>query len=551
MGKKKNILSIFILLIGIFTLSITKVDAATGTVTISSNKSQVVVGNTVTYTVKVSSSQPLGVFQYHISYDSSMLSLTSGESSGAPVFTGSEKSKTYTFKFKAKKAGTATVKFNVSGGYTFNQETLSLASKSKSVKIITQEQLEASYSKNNNLSKLGVEGYDLSPSFSSSVTSYTVNLPANTESIKVTGTKADSSASVEGLGTKSVEDGSNTIKIVVTAENGSTKTYTINAIVEELDPITVTVEDKEYTVVRKAKLLETPSSDFVASTTKLNDFDVPTLFNEKANIVLVGLKDSEGNITLFIYENNTYTKYNQYTFDKVTLHILDKEIKDYVKTEDIELVDTNIVAIPKTDNDKITTYILKDDKYNYFYAINLENGKENIYRFDKEENTVQRHEFVEEKPIVVTEEDKATYQYIIIGLLAFIFLTYFIILINLLFKGNKKKPKDNKKELEVVQIKEEELSVEEQEIHEEIERIGTQELQLRDLQKNKDAKVSSLEKEKYKKEAEEELNRINQENTSDNTELNNLVNDLFETEPEEKKTKSKNKGKKKKKNKKD
>ena len=549
MGKRKNILSIFILLIGIFTLSITKVDAATGTVTISSNKSQVVIGNTVTYTVKVSASKPLGVFQYYISYDSSMLSLTSGESSGAPVFTGSEKSKTYTFKFKAKKAGTATVKFNVSGGYTFDQESLSLASKSKSVKIITQEQLEASYSKNNNLSKLGVEGYTLSPTFSPSITSYTVNLPANTETIKVTGTKADSSASVEGLGTKSVEDGSNTIKIVVTAENGSTKTYTINAIVEELDPINVIVNDKEYTVVRKAKLLEAPSSDFIASTTKLNDHDIPTLFNEKANMTLVGLKDSEGNINLFIYANNTYTKYNQYTFDKVTLHILDKEITDYVKKEDIELINTNIIAIPKTDNNKITTYILKDDKYNYFYAINLENGKENIYRFDKEENTVQRHEFVEEQPIVVTKEDKTTYQYIIIGLLSFIFLTYLIILINLLTKGNKKKVKDNKKELEVVQIKEEELSVEEQEIHEEIERIGTQELQLRDLQKNKDTKVSSLEKEKYKKDAKEELNRINQENTKDNSELNELVNELFDNETEEKKTKTK--VKKKKKNKKD
>lgn len=552
MGKRKNILSIFILLIGIFTISITKVDAATGSISITTNKSTVVVGDSVKFTVTVNSPKNMAALQYDISYNSAMLNLTSGNSSDAPVFSGDGiKKKTYTFTFKAKKSGTATMTFNAVGATMVGEEEIKFTSKSKSVKIITQEQLEASYSKNNNLSKLGVEGYSLSPSFSPSITSYTVNLPANTETIKVTGTKADSSASVEGLGTKSVEDGSNTIKIVVTAENGSTKTYTINAIVEELDPINVTVDDKEYTVVRKAKLLEAPSSDFIASTTKLNDHDIPTLFNEKANMTLVGLKDSEGNINLFIYKNNTYTKYNQYTFDKVTLHILDKEITDYVKKEDIELINTNIVSIPKTDNNKITTYILKDDKYNYFYAINLENGKENIYRFDKEENTVQRHEFVEEQPIVVTEEDKTTYQYIIIGLLAFIFLTYLIILINLLTKGNKKKVKDNKKELEVVQIKEEELSVEEQEIHEEIERIGTQELQLRDLQKNKDAKVSSLEKEKYKKEAEEELNRINQENTKDNTELNELVNELFDNETEEKKTKTKAKGKKKKKNKKD
>ena len=43
MGKRKNILSIFILLIGIFTISITKVDAATGSISITTNKSTVVV----------------------------------------------------------------------------------------------------------------------------------------------------------------------------------------------------------------------------------------------------------------------------------------------------------------------------------------------------------------------------------------------------------------------------------------------------------------------------------------------------------------------------
>ena len=131
----KKILFFFIFIVNILNFAIIPVDAATGTVTMTANKSQIVVGNTVTYTVtvKAPSNKKLGVFQYYISYDSSMLSLTSGESSGAPVFTGSESSKTYTFKFKAKKAGTATVKFNVSGGYTFDQEKLTLSSPSKRV----------------------------------------------------------------------------------------------------------------------------------------------------------------------------------------------------------------------------------------------------------------------------------------------------------------------------------------------------------------------------------------------------------------------------------
>ena len=538
MGKIKKILATFVVLISIFTFSCIKVDAATGTVTMTSNKSQVVVGNSVTFTVTVSSSQPIGVFQYNLSYDSSMLNLTSGDPSGAPVFTGKEKSVKYTFTFKAKKSGTATVKFNVSGGYTFEQEKLTLASKSKSVKIITQAELEASYSSNNNLSKLGVEGYNLSPSFSSGTTSYTVNLPANTESIKITGTKADSKASVEGLGTKTVEDGSNTFKIVVTAENGSTKTYTINAVVEELDPVTVTINNKTYTVIRKAKLLEKPSTDFIESTTKINDNDVPTLLNEKANITLVGLKDEEGNTELYIYnkEENTYTKYNQYTFTSLTLFIIDKEVENSNNKEEITIND-----------EKINVYTLKNDSFYYFYAINLETGEENLYRYDDKEKTVQKYIAPEIEEIIEKENNEELYKNIILGLLAFIFLTYFIILLSLLFKGNKKNKKENNTKKIVEQVEPTELTKEEKEIHEEIEKIGTQELKLRDLNEIKDTKVSCLEKEKYIKESEEELNRISNENIIEENTIDEIVNEVFNSEEETDKKKKNKKTKKKKK----
>lgn len=539
MRNFKKILSTFVILISIFTFSLIKVDAATGTVTMTSNKSQVVVGNTVTFTVKVSSTKALGVFQYNLSYDTSMLTLTSGDSSGAPVFTGTEKSKTYSFTFKAKKSGTATVKFNVSGGYTFDQEALTLASKSKSVKIITQAELEASYSSNNNLSKLEIEGYSLSPSFSSSVTSYTVKLPANTEKIKVTGTKADSSASVEGLGTIAVEDGTNTIKVVVTAQNGKTKTYTITAIVEELDPITVTIDNKTYTVIRKSKLLESPSSDFISSTTTINDNEIPTLFNEKANLTLIGLKDEEGNIALYIYdkENNAYTKYNQFSFSTLVLYIKDKEVTDYYQQEELTIND-----------EKINAYTFKNDNYYYFYAINLATGNENIYRYDSDENTVQKYIAQQKEELTsTTTENEELYHYIILGLLAFIFLTYFVILLILIFKGKKKQKKQEVVPI-IEQVTKEELTKEEKEIHEEIEKIGTQELKLRDLNETKDSKVSSLEKEKYIKESEEELSRINNSNIDEEENaLNEIVNEVFNSEEEQTPKKKKNKKNKKKK----
>ena len=557
MGKIKKILTTFVVLISIFTLTLTKVDAATGTVTMSANKTQIVVGNTVTFTVKVSASTYLGAFQYNLSYDSSMLTLTSGDASGAPVFTGTEKSKTYTFTFKALKSGTATVKFNISGGYTFGEETLTFSSPSKSVKIITQSQLEASYSSNNNLSSLGVEGYTLSPSFQASVTSYTVNLPANTEAIKITGKKADSTASVEGLGTVTVEDGTNTIKIEVTAQNGKSKTYTITAIVEELDPIYVTVDNNQYTIIRKAKLLTSPNSDFIESTTTINENEIPTLYNEKANITLVGLKDTEGNSELYMYnqENNQYTKYNQYLFSGLNVYIEDKEIENYVKKEELTI-----------DDKTISVYTIENDAYYYFYAINLENGKEAIYRYDTEENTLQR--YIEQEEIItepeIEAEDKQLYQYIIIGLLAFIFLTYIIILINLLCKGKKKKKKKQQirklESEEITEIKEPEINeepeepteieepeeeiIEEEQLEEETKEIElTSELddEIIVITEKKSNQVTEKEKKKLRRDSEEELIRISESNPTETNELAETLEKLLTSETKDTKTKKKKK----------
>ena len=154
MGKFKKILSTFVIMLIIIVTSTLKVEAASGTITIKAKQTQVVVGNTITYTVNVTSSDYMAALQYDISYDKTMMTLTSGSTSDAPVFSGNGvKTKTYTFKFKAKKTGTAKLTFNAVGAtMSTPSKEIKFSSKTSSVKIITQAQLEASYSKNNNLS---------------------------------------------------------------------------------------------------------------------------------------------------------------------------------------------------------------------------------------------------------------------------------------------------------------------------------------------------------------------------------------------------------------
>ncbi|HMS83408.1 MAG TPA: cadherin-like beta sandwich domain-containing protein [Nitrospira sp.] len=95
-------------------------------------------------------------------------------------------------------------------------------------------------SSDNNLSALRVRvgnvTQTLTPSFDANTLAYTVNVPANVDSVRVTATKADSNAGISGdlpnSGQATIQlDGPGTsrvVSIIVTAPNGTQKSYAIN-----------------------------------------------------------------------------------------------------------------------------------------------------------------------------------------------------------------------------------------------------------------------------------------------------------------------------------
>ncbi|MGN0394798.1 MAG: dockerin type I domain-containing protein, partial [Coprococcus sp.] len=79
---------------------------------------------------------------------------------------------------------------------------------------------------NNYLKSLKVNGYSLTPKFKVSQTKeYTLDVPADVSSIKISADTVNSNASVSGIGNISLSNGTNIIKIVVTAQNGDKRTY--------------------------------------------------------------------------------------------------------------------------------------------------------------------------------------------------------------------------------------------------------------------------------------------------------------------------------------
>ena len=76
----------------------------------------------------------------------------------------------------------------------------------------------------NTLSALSISGATIS--FDPNTTTYSATIDST--SVTITATATDAKASISGAGTKNLNYGANKLDIVVTAENGTQKTYTIN-----------------------------------------------------------------------------------------------------------------------------------------------------------------------------------------------------------------------------------------------------------------------------------------------------------------------------------
>ena len=88
-------------------------------------------------------------------------------------------------------------------------------------------------SNDNTLKGLAVSGYTISPAFDKDTLEYTVKIPYEADSVIVNADKNDSKASVAINGATGLQVGENIVEVVVTAEDGTPKTYKIKVTREE------------------------------------------------------------------------------------------------------------------------------------------------------------------------------------------------------------------------------------------------------------------------------------------------------------------------------
>lgn len=194
-------------------------------------------GQTFTVNLNASSSVPLYGLEGSFTYDSGKLEIASSSGAGGYTLTlgskvvvdsaspqsGSFTFATITFRAKSSFAIGDSTSISLSGVMgSDGASTISGSGSSRTVAIPVPK------SGNNDLASLSVSPASLS--FNKDRTSYTVVVDYSVASAIIQATPADSKASVSGTGSKSLNVYENRFNIVVTAESGSKKTYTINIV---------------------------------------------------------------------------------------------------------------------------------------------------------------------------------------------------------------------------------------------------------------------------------------------------------------------------------
>lgn len=410
-----------ILLVSIF--SMTALAASVGA---SISSSSVTVGSNVT--VSFSVGPDITAHRLVVSYDSSVLKFSGG--SGTENFSSNgadgqvfvvqnfnspvDGTLSGSLTFTAIAAGTATVSLSGSAS-NVALESVSVSGSSVSVTVSNPP----TASSDADLVDMSISPGSLSPSFSSGTTSYTATVSSSTTQLNVYAQPSDDNATVT-VSNRNLSVGSNTIKVTVTAEDGTTKVYSITvtrpagttappttggntgsgntggntpATTPETDIPEAPTE--AYISLIGGSILEVSETidedeipaGFSLTETTIDDFTVDAIIYGENADPAVWLLGDDNNPEGFYFINEDGLGYPMVTLTQPTSGFIVTDITDY------DVPDGYILgkfAIGETEYDAFIKNDGKDPDHCLIYGIN-EEGETVLYCYDPTEGTFQRN----------------------------------------------------------------------------------------------------------------------------------------------------------------
>ncbi len=434
----KRILSlVMVLAISLSFYVITAEAAATVALSVPATST---VGSTVTVTVKYNSDKIIGAMDGDLEYNNTVLEYVSGSATcnyndfnflaggagGKVTFSGYKvgstyKTVTYTFKFKVIKTGSASVSV-ITTAMSDEVGTDYTALPSKKTDTVTVSDVQKSSNANLKSVDIGVAAQNgaplgrgtLTPAFNKNTTSYTIKVPYNTYSVSITGYQEDAKAQKPSTtGAWASNAASWERKVTVTAENGTTKTYTFKIVRDKKpddvsstptptpppvssetpsepdDSLNVIVEDKSYTINTVIGNDKKPAG-FISDISSYNGVEIPVYKSNDGKMTVAVLKDGEKKDTFFIYDKDKIqfekleiTKFNGKDYILANFQNYLENSGNYT-AQIVEVFGKQVNCIKKAE----------DSEFVYLWAVNDE-GIGGIYSYDIKEKTIQRADLTE------------------------------------------------------------------------------------------------------------------------------------------------------------
>lgn len=354
------------------------VEAASATITLSTETEEIHAGDTVEVRLTISADATIGDFEAFLSYDDTIFEFYSAASciTGGAGFlkvsdigaSPSVQERTYRIWFKALTQGECEVALYdrpVVYCYTDGTE-MSVTGVNKIFTVLPS----FSASDNNYLSALYLvdnqpKTVELSPSFAQETQTYYGTVSYDATMVIVSAIAEDTLADVRVEGGKNLEIGNNEVLITVTAENGAKRVYTVY------------VNRAEY-VAEPTKAPDNP-----AEPTTAPDQPVPTTEPKEPVLtlkpgILAGTKEEQ----ILLTEYHTYTSCE--------------------KPESMALPDGYVQTTLMINDFQVEAYAKQGENPEEFLLLVLKNdaGEINLYRYDRTEQTLQK---VNEEEYVITQ----------------------------------------------------------------------------------------------------------------------------------------------------
>lgn len=335
---------------------------------------------------------------YTISY-SGNLTLESGSTSvsGSDAYGDS---RTHTLIFRANEEGDAWVTAYKENGLVSTDFVEANASASVQFKVVSASSPSDGYhhddfdnatpgkSSNNALSSLTVSAGTLTPAFDPAVTEYTLSLPQGTEKLTLTAIPSDSNATVQGDGELTLQEGENTLSLVVTAENGDTKTYTVTAKVAQAPTLFLDYNGQRLGVVKDVSQVTPPAGFAPAEPITYSGDTLPIWTDVSGKRTLVYLMDEKTSAQGFYLFSQTTGVQSPY------LPILCGSVT-YIYTDipkELSSVPGLTPATVKAFGQTLNGWTYNDASLKDFCVLYLMNdaGSYGYYTYDSREETLQR-----------------------------------------------------------------------------------------------------------------------------------------------------------------